>query len=619
MIVNGGGDKRRGVCVFMVERVSQVKGMKVRNVKLFSVIVCGWAVLLVWLVPAVYGEDRPYRDLYADTWSATDALGRVLPEFEDCGGPKANRTVGLFYFLWLGQHSKEGPYDITELLKKDPNHPAWGAAGAFHHWGRPELGYYTSDSAYVIRRHVQLLTAAGVDVLIFDVTNAFTYPDIYLNICEIFTRLGASGQATPQIMFLANSHSNRTIKRLYDDLYSKKLYPQLWFQWEGKPLLLTGANRPDGLPAEIEEFFTFRKCWAWTHGQDTWNWLDHWPQRYGWHESPDRIEQISVSAAQHPVSNIGRSHRNGRQPESNDYGIGIHTGEGLYFEQQWDRALKADPEFIFITGWNEWVAQRFIKEEGQGPDQLAGRPLHPGDSYFVDAYTQEYSRDIEPMEGGYGDNYYYQMAAGIRRYKGVRKPQTVSRPTTILIDGGFDDWRDVAPEFRDFIGDVEHRHEKGWGQAGEYVNTTGRNDFAAMKAARDDTHVYFYARTDGVITPHTDSHWMLLYIDADQDAQTGWEGYDLVVNLEVKDGGKTSVHALQSGWDPKPVASIDYAYRGKELELAVPRALLNCGSGPVRLDFHWTDNVQPGRMDRFALDGDSAPERRFKYRYCVLD
>jgi hypothetical protein len=34
------------------------------------------------------------------------------------------------------------------------------------------------------------------------------------------------------------------------------------------------------------------------------------------------------------------------------------------------------------------------------------------------------------------------------------------------------------------------------------------------------------------------------------------------------------------------------------------------------LDFHWTDNAQPlGDLTEFALHGDSAPDRRFNYRY----
>ena len=57
---------------------------------------------------------------------------------------------------------------------------------------------------------------------------------------------------------------------------------------------------------------------------------------------------------------------------------------------------------------------------------------------FPDEFSQEGSRDIEPMKGGHGDNYYYQMAANIRRFKGVGRPEPSSSPVTITVDGRFD-------------------------------------------------------------------------------------------------------------------------------------------------------------------------------------
>jgi hypothetical protein len=559
----------------------------------------------------------PYRDLYSDTWVAVDALGRRLPTFDECGPPKDDKTVGIFYFLWLGQHSVGGPFDITELLKVNPQNPKWGPPGVFHHWGKPELGYYTSDSEYVIRRHARMLSAAGVDTLIFDVTNAFTYPDIYKKLCRIYTNLRSEGQPTPQVMFLTHSASQKTIETLYHDFYAENLYPDLWFHWKGKPLILGST---EGLPAHICEFFTIRDCWAWTHGKDTWQWLDHSPQRFGWHESPDRPEQLSVSVAQHPTSNIGRSHQNSRQPQADTIGVCPDTDKGLYFQQQWDRALEINPEFLFITGWNEWVAQRFLREAGKPPGEMIGSPLTPGQTFFVDAYSQEYSRDIEPMEGGYTDNYYYQMIAGIRKYKGVRRPQAASAPKTIALDGRFEDWKDVTPEFRDHLGDVEHRHETGWGGAGPYINTTGRNDLMNFKVARDDEWVYFYAETGNPLTPHTDNHWMMLFIDVDQNPATGWEGYDYVTNLEVFDETTASLHQLDTGgWNPTVKGKITFAAVGSRLELAIPRNLLNLRHDqPIAFDFHWGDNIQKiGDILEFARSGDSAPDRRFNYRYAA--
>lgn len=570
---------------------------------------------LLAIVQTVNGGD--FRDLYSDTWVAADALGRQLPGYDTCGPVKENRTVGIFYFLWLGQHGRKGPFDITEILKANPRNPQYGPVRAYHHWGKPELGYYTSTSRYVIRKHARILSDAGVDVLIFDTTNAITYRPVYMTLCEEFAKLRKAGQRTPGIMFMTHTAPDGTITKLYDEFYAKGLHRDLWFRWKGKPLIL---GKPRNLPPKIRSFFNTRHCWAWCGGKDRWQWLDHYPQKYGWHEDPKKPEEVSVCIAQHATTNIGRSYVNHKQPPVNDICVARDTHKGLYFAQQWTHALKLDPEFIFITGWNEWVASRFINKDGKAPNNiLLGRRLKPGDSYFVDAYSREYSRDAEPMEGGHGDNYYYQMVAGIREYKGVRKPMKSSPAGEIKIDGSIStEWRNVGPEFRDHIGDVEHRDEEGWDAADRYVNKTGRNDFVTMKVARDTDNVYFYAQTDKPISSCKDPNWMLLFIDADRDFKTGWNGYDYVVNLEVKDRNVTSLHSLKTAkWAPKKVMDIKYAVSGNQLELAIPRNAVGIAKGAaVNMDFHWADNIQKlGDIVQFAINGDSAPERRFNYRY----
>ena len=60
------------------------------------------------------------------------------------------------------------------------------------------------------------------------------------------------------------------------------------------------------------------------------------------------------------------------------------------------------PKVLTRTWWIEWAAQRFIVD---------------GQTAFVDNYNQEYSRDIEPMEGGHGDQYYQWMKQYIEAYK----------------------------------------------------------------------------------------------------------------------------------------------------------------------------------------------------------
>ena len=54
----------------------------------------------------------------------------------------------------------------------------------------------------------------------------------------------------------------------------------------------------------------------------------------------------------------------------------------------------------------------------------------------MDAFNPEFSRDIEPMKGGFGDNYYYQLAAFLRRFKGAREIPAADGQIAISEDGG---------------------------------------------------------------------------------------------------------------------------------------------------------------------------------------
>jgi hypothetical protein len=578
------------------------------NLRLFTV--------LVAVFPPFLAAGVSQGDYWADTWSATDALGRKLPGFEQCGGPKENRTIGIFYFLWLGNHGSYGPYDITELLKENPDHPNYGKPNEFHFWGRPELGYYKSDSDYAMIIHARQLTQAGVDTLIFDVTNAFTYTETYLKLCKRYAWIRQQGEPTPQISFVTHTNSAKTITKLYEEFYAKNLYPQLWFHWKGKPLMLGNQQEFKDLDPKIRDFFTLRHCWAWTSGKETWNWVDNWPQRYGWAEAETKPEEISVAVAQHPTSNIGRSHFKNKQPPANRYGLTAFTDKGPYFSQQIQRALDVDPEFAFITGWNEWVAQRFINTEKEGSAVMLGKPLNPGDTFFVDQYNQEFSRDIEPMEGGHTDNYYYQMAAFIRRYKGVRPMPTASPEKTIAIDGIFEDWKNVSPEYLDSALDCMERNEPGFGQAGPYVNKTGRNNMVCMKVASDTHNIYFYARCEKPITPGTDKNWMLLFIDIDENKATGWEGYDYLVNGQVINDKTTTLKTTAGGWNWQDKAKIDYTVLGNEVEIGIPKTHLGISGPEFRFQFHWADNIQKENdILEFSRSGDSAPERRFNYQF----
>jgi len=232
----------------------------------------------------------------------------------------------------------------------------------------------------------------------------------------------------------------------------------------------------------------------------------------------------------------------------------------------------------------------------------------------VDQYNQEYSRDCEPMRGGHSDNYYYQLAAHVRRFKGVRKPQKAAGPSQIVIDGSFSDWKDITPEFRDTIGDTAQRNHAGYGNL-VYRNTTGRNDFVIAKAAHDRDSLFFFVQTLKEISPRSGRNWMLLLLDADRSTKTGWLGYDYVVNLKVLSDRETSVKVWRDGtW--VSCAKAAYQVNGNGMELQIRRSAMGRMGATAQFDFHWADNIQSfDGVSELGVNGDSAPNRRWNYRY----
>jgi hypothetical protein len=568
------------------------------------------AIALALGTPSSPAEE-PAWDVMADTWVATDGLGRSTPGAGEVGPPRGDRTVGIFYFLW--NEGQNPVYDLSRIVAANPEDPKFGPRGAFHHWGEPLFGYYRDDDPYVIRKHVQMLGDVGVDVWFFDVTNALTYDSVRDAVLKVLDDVKASGQKTPKIAFLTNSASERTVEHLYRTFYKPGTARDHWFIWQGKPLILAP---PEGLSDEIQGFFTIRRSWAWTKGhawfgdgRDKWPWLDHTPQTPGWHESPDKPEQIVVCSAEHPISNIGRSFHDGKQPPPAER----RPEAGLYFGEQWKRAREVDPPFVFVTGWNEWIAQRFI--DANGTMSMGGVPLKPGGTYFVDQFSPEYSRDLEPMKGGFGDAYFYQLASEIRRYKGARSTPDV-KPARVRVDGSFGDWKLAGPEFRDTIGDPAHRDHPGWQDEPKFTDTTGRNDLTLAKVARSLEFVSFHIQTKDPLTPRGEN-WMVLLLDVDADPKTGWLGYDVVVNAGLPEDGMATVERLKADGSREPTeAAAALAFDGNELELAVPRSALNAiHRKRVVIDFKWVDNIPiGGDASAFTLHGDAAPNDRFNYR-----
>ncbi len=558
------------------------------------------ALTLAWMAAYICAFPCFGSPLQPTTWSAVDALERAVPLAHQVQPLRSDRFVAVMYEPWLT--GLNWPlYDNTKILSQHP--PQWGGLHAFHFACEPEMGYYLSDDRWVIRKQMAMLHVAGVDAIFIDVTNAIIYEPQVNAVLETIEQMRRLGNPTPSVAFFLNSAHVQTARKVFDTYYRSRLNSPVWFRWQGRPLILCD---PAGVDADIAQYFTFRKTWGLRKPSEAneWSFIQLTPQGWGW-SVPGVPEQICASPAQQETyinlpTGHGRSYHNGRQPPPDQW-----DGWGRNFQEQLDRALEVDPEIVYISSWNEWIAQRFEDEQKN--------------VLFVDAYNEEFSRDVEPMRRGQTDNCYMQMVSFIRKYKGAQPAQRHSAPRTVTVDGRVADWTGVTPVYRDFIGDTAHRDHPGWGHgAGSglwYRNNTGRNDIVTVQVTHDSRSVYFLCRTAQPLTAPPAPWWMTLLIDTDRNPKTGWHGYDVVINHPVLDSRRTTVKQWRNGrWEY--MGAVTYARTGDVLEVGVPRAWLGTGGQSPAFDFKWSDNCRlDGDTTAFALDGDAAPDRRFNYRY----
>ena len=370
----------------------------------------------------------------------------------------------------------------------------------------------------------------------------------------------------------------------------------------------------------MRDFFTFRKpepsYFTGPSGPDQWGWLEVFPQHV-FKNSRGEAEQMTVGVAQNAVDG-----RLGCLSEKHSLGRSYHDGQwdarpnaawyGLNVEEQWKRAREVDPRFIFITGWNEWIAGRY--DTTAWPNKYA--PFS-----FVDEYNWEKSRDVEPVKswGSKGDVYYMQMVNNIRKFKGMNVQPPLSAPETITL-GNKVNWQNVKPEFPDYKGDTMWRDTKGQGGI-EYINHTGRNDIILAKVARDDDYIYFYAETADSLSPQSDSCWMNLWINIDRDNETGWEGYDYAINRISPEDGKVIIEKSEDNkWNWKNAGTAEYKVTKTTIEIKVPRSVLDMDGEDLNFEFKWSDNsVSNGNIMDFYVNGDAAPDGRFNYVYSEED
>ena len=542
-------------------------------------------------------------------------------------GEKEGKYVGMFYFLWCGAHSLN-KYDINYLLENDPE-ALWASTdtdsvrGAYHYWGEPLYGYYHQSDPWVVSRHVEMFVNAGIDFLGLDVTNAVTYDAQVQVLLDTLLEYYEQGFDVPQVMFLTRSNDIETAVYLYETWYANEetdengvkicdKYAPLWFAPNGKPMIscsLYGWESDDLSDEENAYRNTVKEYFDVKYNQ----WPDESsnPNGFAWMEFtyPQPVHEtsrmISVSVAQHTstkmsnqsVGNRGRSYNYSTVTNEDD-----RVNEGLNYQSQWDTALDTadETDIVFVTGWNEWQAIKFN-------DSL-------GNVYFVDTFNTNYSRDIEPMKDGYGDNYYMQTVQNLREYKSTGSSSYAVESKTIDIDGDLSQWDDVRYTYRDFEGDTMDRDFQGSIAGYRYTDTSGRNDIVTTKVVTDDEYAYFNVQTAENIEEYTSgTNWMNILISVNGE---GFAGYDYLINAQPNGNTTTVSHFTGNGFGYTNTASADLRVNGNVMLVRVRLADIGLSKNNVCFSFKVCDNVtnQDDIMD-YYVSGDCAPLGRLNYTY----
>jgi hypothetical protein len=541
-----------------------------------------------------------------------------------------------------------GIYDDTKILEADSGNAMknlLNRAGTpispinqFHYWGEPLYQYYNSGDDYVIRKHIELLISAGVDFLVFDATNKVTYDNVWQKVFSILDEYQKQGWNVPKVAFYTNTSSELTMIHLYNVLYSRGLYPNLWFRPDGNKPLIIGKfdNEPaSGKEQTIRDFFYFKLSqWplekalnpslpdSMVFHPDGFPWID-WqkPQRlYG--------NVMSVSVAQHPhgpfsdsfsinALNWGRgftlsSRVNDTIPSTGSANYRMVSGQnnsskvrtGANFEEEWKLALKTDPEIVFVNGWNQWVA---IKDTTTFKDRVS----------IYDCFNEEYSWDIEPMMGGYNDAFYLQLIQNVRKYKGLSGTVSVPVIKTIDMKGDLSQWNSVTNVYRSIGSKNYGRNYSAFAKL-QYTMSAPQNNLQEIRVTNDDGNIYFYIRAENNITAHVNNktNWMNLFIGTGVPTLQGWEGYNYVVNRTPGSDGKTTIEKLDSTGSGTKTGEADYLVTGNVMQIRIPRSSIGQSDSSLSIYFKVSDGVEGEKdiMD-YYVTGKSLPLGRLSFSY----
>lgn len=350
----------------------------------------------------------------------------------------------------------QNPLDITKILAGEGN---WGNVQAVHWWGEPKLGYYClTNSDDVLKIHAEDLRDAGIDFIVFDVSN---YPNAgtteattdieqpFNELIKVWSTIPNAPRIVPWFTLGTNdTMANWILGRLNQ-------HPDMYFFYQGKPLILAVANPlftidENRINSLTSANYVVRKMWANTSNAGDWGFLEPCQNHQNFVDS-----QGTIPCLQAPSKNNGSPEELSitaayqvRSMSDKTTAAGKFNGNTLRQQFYTLYNYPGIPIAIF-TNWNEWIAPRMCldKDGNIVADNCQTYFWPDGSPIFLDEYNVYYNRDIEPSTGINGDYYYQLMKSEIALYRSGRN--CVNTIDTLACMGYRDDWRNFIQKTSD--------------------------------------------------------------------------------------------------------------------------------------------------------------------------
>jgi len=234
-------------------------------------------------------------------------------------------------------------------------------SGPFH----PLIPDYRCDDIALLRKHLQWMRRAGIDVIVYDIYGFKTW-DIWdipkdrtlpLLIEELSHQDGES-RKLQLVIWLEKWFENPTLEqyRYGLDYVREHLAEQpFYYQYQGKPLVVTYLNGVNDAIDVIEQdntFYTLRRVQPFQ--TENWSYIESYPQTLHQEWMPVNPGFDGYLEAAYTQKYVYQQEVDLEAVRQHGPIAAASREDGRLFERQLLRAREVNPDIVFISGWNDW-------------------------------------------------------------------------------------------------------------------------------------------------------------------------------------------------------------------------------------------------------------------------